>query len=82
MKPIEFKGFNVTFAKNQSEYLPLPAFKSDSGEVVSCWSLNLRERIKMAFTGKLWLHMLTFNHPLQPQRPSVDCPLTYSDEVV
>jgi hypothetical protein len=27
MKPIEFKGQNTVYAKDQKEYLPLPAFK-------------------------------------------------------
>jgi hypothetical protein len=25
MRPVEFEGFNVTFAKDQPEYQPLPA---------------------------------------------------------
>lgn len=74
MKPIKFKEANVTFAKDQPEYLPLPAFKSDDGVVISCWQLNLKERLKILIGGKMWLRMLTFNHPLQPQRPQVDCP--------
>jgi hypothetical protein len=27
MKPVEFPGVNVVFAKDQSEYMPLPAMK-------------------------------------------------------
>lgn len=48
MKPIKFKEHNVVYAENQPEYQPLPAFRNDShqGEVVSCWQLSFKERIK------------------------------------
>jgi hypothetical protein len=68
MKPVEFKEQNVVFAKDQPEYLPLPAFKNDSpqGEVVSCWQLSFKERFRLLFTGKLWVCLLSFNNPLTP----------------
>jgi len=68
MKPIEFKEQNVIFAKDQPEYLPLPAFKNDSpeGEVVSCWELSFKERLRILFRGKLWVCLLAFNKPLTP----------------
>ena len=75
MKPTEFEGSNVVFAENQPEYLPLPAYKAPTGEVVSCWELNWKERIKMLFTGRIFLTVLTFNGPLQPQLPSVENPV-------
>ena len=68
MKPIKFKEQNVTYAENQSEYLPLPALKvkSDKGEVISCWQLNIIERLRLLLTGKLWVCLLSFNKPLTP----------------
>lgn len=68
MTPIQFPEANVTFAKDQPEYMPLPAFKNDSpqGEVISCWQLSFRERLRILFTGKLWVCLLTFNKPLTP----------------
>ena len=38
MKPIEFKGQNVVFAKDQDGYQPLPACikKDNYGTVVTC----------------------------------------------
>lgn len=68
MKAIKFPEQNVTFAENQPEYLPLPAFKNDSpqGEVVFCMGLSFKERMKILFTGKLWCSLLTFNKPLTP----------------
>ena len=74
MKPIKFKEANVTFAENQPEYLPLPAWKGEDGIVISCWQLNWMERFKLLINGRIWLRMLTFNKPLQPNRLDVDRP--------
>jgi len=74
MKPINFKQAGVIFAKNQPEYMPLPAYKGDDGKVISCWKMGFKERLKIFLTGRIWLTLLTFNNPLQPQRLDVDCP--------
>lgn len=66
MKPINFKEQNVVYAKDQPEYMPLPALKFEDGTVVSCWKLSWRELLKIIFTRKIWLGILTFNKPLQP----------------
>ena len=68
MKALKFPEVNATFAENQSEYLPLPGFKNDSplGEFVFCMGLSFRERLKILFTGKMWVSLLTFNRPLTP----------------
>lgn len=73
MKPIEFPEQNIVFAKNQKEYLPLPAYMAndEKGTAVTCWQLTWRERIKILFTGKLWWTQLTFGQKLQSQLPSV-----------
>ena len=76
MKPIEFPEQNCVYAKDQPEYLPLPVHKTPDGMVISCWALTWRERVKMLLTGRMWWSVLTFNHPLQPQLPSVDRPFT------
>lgn len=73
MKPIAFKEQNCVYAENQPEYLPLPARKTD-GQVISCWGLTLRERLKVLLTGRVWYSVLTFGKPLQPQHPQVDSP--------
>ena len=74
MKPIEFQEQNCVYAKDQPEYLPLPAHKTEDGVVISCWALTLRERFKILFSGKIWWSILTFNNPIHPQRPSIDSP--------
>lgn len=40
MKPKEFKGQNIVFAKDQPEYQPLPALRMPDGEVITCWGLS------------------------------------------
>lgn len=72
MHPIPFKGHNCTYAKDQPEYKPLPAFKDDGpqGQVVTCWNLGFWERLRLLLTGKVWVCMLTFNGPLSPLKVS------------
>jgi hypothetical protein len=71
MKPVDFKQSNIVLGKNQPEYLDLPVFTNDE-MTVSCWKLTWRERLKLLFTGRLWLTQLNFSQPLQPQAPTVD----------
>jgi hypothetical protein len=73
MKPVCFPYANAVFAKNQPEYLPLPAW-TDSIQVVSGWSLSWRERFYILFTGMLWIRQMTFGLPLQPLRPQALSP--------
>lgn len=82
MRPTKFKDQNVVFAKDQPEYQPLPALKfpGGEGEVISCWKLSLRERIKVLFTGRVWLSLLSFNHPLTPSLLSVDRKELYTNK--
>lgn len=66
MKPIEFEEQTVVYAKDQPEYLPLPAV-IDNGVATFCWKLSWRERFQLLWHGLLWHQVLTFNEPLQPQ---------------
>ena len=56
----------IVFAKDQPEYIPLPAFRDDGGAVLTRWSLTWGERIRVFLSGNLWLTVLTFGRPLQP----------------
>ena len=85
MKPISpvmkrFKHLEVVYAKDQPEYLPLPALPvnpgDETGTVITRWRLTWRERLRVLFGGDLYLWMLTFNKPLQPVRPTFDLPKT------
>jgi len=70
MKPIFFPESNLTLAKDQPQYMPLPVHRvpnDPTGRVVSCWKLNWRERLDVLLQGKVWQQTLTFNRNLQPQ---------------
>ena len=75
MRAIDFPESNTVFAKNQPEYLQLPAHRDNQGVVTSCYELTWKERFAILFGGKVWLQLLTFNKPLQPQRLTVEKPL-------
>jgi len=70
IKELEF----VEYAKNQPEYLPLPARRDSAGTVVTRWKLSWTERIKIFWKGEFYLQLLTFNKPLQPISLSLDRP--------
>ena len=80
MKPITFEDCNTTFAKDQPAYFPLPAWKKkddEKGTIVCCWQATFIERLRILFTGKLYLSMLTFNKPLTPNRIYAENPVNY-----
>ena len=77
MKPVEFPEQTMVIAKDQPEYLPLPAhrFAGDpQGRIACCWQLTWRERLAVLLCGKLWHQVLTFNQPLQPQLLTTEKP--------
>lgn len=80
MKPIEFKHQNTVYAKDQPEYQPLPALKIEGpeGHVVSCWKMTFLERLKVLFTGRVWLSLMSFNKPLTPSYMAVNRKEVYS----
>jgi hypothetical protein len=75
MTPVSFPQQTTVFAKDQPEYLALPAHVSVDGVVTSCWELTDAEILTLVETKQLWLQQLTFGAPLQPQLPSVEIPL-------
>ena len=74
MKPIEFKHQNIVYAKDQPEYQPLPALKlkTNEGQVICCWKMSLKERLKGLITGNIWVSLMSFNKPLTPHLISVN----------
>tara|TARA_R110002096_G_scaffold327284_2_gene521260 strand:+ start:1576 stop:1824 length:249 start_codon:yes stop_codon:yes gene_type:complete len=76
MKLIEFKEQTAVIAKDNPDYLPLPAhqFKDDFGTIAFCWKLTFKERLKVLFSGLVWQQVLTFNNPLQPQKMTIEKP--------
>jgi hypothetical protein len=67
----------ITFAKDQPQYIPLPALRFQDGLVVTRWKMSWKERIQILFGSSVYLGLLTYNRPLQPIRIS-----TSVDEVV
>lgn len=68
MKAVEFPEQNVVYGKDQEEYSPLPAHKSEPmGQVVTCWELTDEDLAKVIETKRVYLAVWTFEQPLQPQ---------------
>lgn len=82
MKPAEhvldrYHDEEIVYAKNQHDYLPLPALPIGDptrGIVLTRWTMSLRERIKVLFSGSVFVQIMTFRQPLQPIAVSVDQP--------
>jgi hypothetical protein len=70
MKPVYFPEHNTVYAKDQPEYLPLPAYRDECGNVTSCWQMTWKERLRILFFGKVYFSVMTFGQPLQPQLPA------------
>jgi hypothetical protein len=80
MKPVTpvVPGFNLpvqTFAKDQPQYIPLPAVVCEDCTVVTRWKLSFAERLRVLFTGDIWHSQLTFGLALQPIRIETNCPI-------
>lgn len=73
MIPVKFLQQNCTFAENQPDYFPLPAWHDDE-RVITCWKLNMWDRLKVLFCGVVWIHQLNFGRALQPILPTTDFP--------
>jgi len=74
MKAIKFDKVNVELAKDQDDYITLPAQVRKDGEVISCYKPTFIERLRILFGENLYISQLTFNSPLQPQRLEVGYP--------
>lgn len=83
MKPTEFPGFNVTIAKDQHPYIPLPAqaFGDNCGTLLTCWELSEEDLEHLIRTRKVWVTTLTFNQALQPFAILADKPVAVCDGV-
>jgi hypothetical protein len=66
MKPVRFKEQNVIFAEDQPEYEPLPALRTEGGDVIFCMKLTFRERVRVLFLGNIWCSLCAFGRPLTP----------------
>lgn len=83
MRPISpiirgFESQEVVYAKDQPQYIPLPALPVDGGDgIITRWKLNWRERLRVLFLGDIYLRFLTFKRPLQPISMSCSKPSNF-----
>jgi len=66
----------TVYAKDQPPYIPLPAYKlsDERGTILTRWKLSWLERLKILFTGNMYLWVQTFGKPLQPVMLQVETP--------
>ena len=65
MEPIDFKQSNMKLTAPGSipDCGDLPVY-TDGKQCISCWKLSIKERIKILFTGRVWLDVI--GHRTQP----------------
>lgn len=65
MEPIDFKQSNMTLTAPGAmpDCGDLPVY-TDGKQCVSCWKMSFKERIKVLFTGRVWLGVI--GHRTQP----------------
>ena len=56
----------VVFAKDQPQYIPLPASVDGDGVVMTEWELTAEELTRLFTGGRIRLWVRTFGQPLQP----------------
>lgn len=84
MKPITFPEQNRTWVDpdpvhgTPPGYLPLPAY-SNARETISLWALTWRERLRILWTGRLWLRQCNAGAPLQAQAPTTETPFVRAE---
>jgi hypothetical protein len=68
MRPVEFKGCNVTLAENQPQYEPLPVmWLQDSAKtVIGCFELDDEDLIEVNRTKRLYIAQQTYGNPYHP----------------
>lgn len=75
---IEFPEQNTIIAKDQPQYLPIPAYKTDNanGQVIFKVKLKPEELQKLwnETNGEFFISLLTFNQPMQPINIMINSP--------
>lgn len=80
MKPVSpvIEGLQheeVIIAKDQPQYLPLPALPVNYGEIIiTRWRMTWRERLAVFLGGDIFLLIWRFQNPLQPVKLEVNAP--------
>ncbi len=62
----EFQGREITFAKNQPQFIPIPVHRNRMGVLLSRWRLTDDERAAIAAGADIFLSSFTRNESLLP----------------
>ena len=66
MKPAKFEVVNLTYTRPENmtdeECGSLPVHQYERG-IISCWKLSFCERVKVIFTGRVWLDVAATRQP-------------------
>lgn len=67
MKPIDFKQSNTVYTKpsnwvEEAECGSLPC-RVSNGVIISCWYIPFIKRLKLLFTGRVWLGVVSDGMP-------------------
>ena len=69
MRPIAFEQANGTLTGGPAESFgtgddvaDLPVYR-DEAETISCWKASFKERLRVLFTGRVWLRSASQTHP-------------------
>jgi len=54
MNPISFKEANVLYSDKGKDTVPMPALRINN-QVVVRWRMNFFERVRVLFTGNIWI---------------------------
>jgi len=65
----------IIFAKDQPEFQPLPAYRTQDGTVLTRWKLTLKERLRVLVSGDIYHWQMTCGYALQPILLQVEKPL-------
>ena len=76
MKPDSRMAIEIVIAKDQPEYIPLPAVRllNPEGDLITRWELSDAEIERVIESRSIYLTMMTFNRAVTPVMLSVDPP--------
>lgn len=67
MEPVRFSRYNEELLADDPSIKPLPVlactYPDNTTEIISCWKPTFWERLKVLFTGKVFVHILCKQHP-------------------
>lgn len=61
MRPVKFKEANGTLVGQTDDVEDLPVYR-DGDYVISCWRIPFWKRLKVLFTGRVWLGIMGQTH--------------------